>query len=497
MASIARQASEDSASGSEPEDNSDYSDSENEDDEDDEEEWEYVSGDEEEQEEIQIKTAAPFTLYKDTTSLTNLRNKMITDVTNMLACSRDIALHYLESHKFSTNGNDILKFINEQSNLKNNETKEQVIINGCAVCGCGAKKEEQDDKEDQEDSTTNTVVIPKRVKRKGRKKGPQAVTKELKSLIKSKAIKSDDAPWSLTFEPTHMLDSMVFTQRPQPNTLWYCENHPGYKFSINCSNDYPTKAPEVICLDSHITFHPNVDTKTGHVCLNRLLADWSPLTQLYDIMLRIDSLFHEEQAGWGSDLNTDGNSPSNLYHKDKQQFKKKVQRLVSGSSGSIGSGVNGETKGNDTSFTSSSNTHTVQEKEEDGDDEETELITLHEQCGHTLCVKCWDDYITEQIRQYGVAALQSICPVTDCHLCLPDSLLLRFGGELYTKHAISTHFVNQCVSSSVLVRCRNVKCTTLSSSSNSEQIINCLCGEQYCFGCRHPPHTPATCFDMK
>jgi hypothetical protein len=91
MASIARQASEDSASGSEPEDNSDYSDSENEDDEDDEEEWEYVSGDEEEQEEIQIKTAAPFTLYKDTTSLANLRNKMITDVTNMLACSRDIA----------------------------------------------------------------------------------------------------------------------------------------------------------------------------------------------------------------------------------------------------------------------------------------------------------------------------------------------------------------------------------------------------------------------
>jgi ubiquitin-protein ligase len=439
----------------------------------------------------------PYTLYTDTASLQHLRDTMVQQVQDILACSHDVALNYLESNKFSTSsGEKMLQFLDIRSSEKH-QGNTAAASNGCAVCGCGRTETPATPPE------TTPLDIPARVKRKGRKKGVVAVNKELKHLIKSKAIARQltdttttpsPPPWYLTFAPTHPSDSMVFTQRPQPNTLWYVGNHPGYRFSINCGSEYPQQAPAVVCLDAQIVFHPNVDPSNGHVCLNRLLADWSPTTQLYDVLLRIDSLFHQEQAGWGSSLNS---AASQLYAADKSQFQQKVKQLIGGSGrggNGNGGGGGGGGGGGETKITATEKPNN--EDEEDKDTKEHELLCLHEQCGHALCVHCWSDYLQEQIRQFGVNALHSVCPVANCNVVLPDSILSRFGGDMYVAHAIDTHFVNQCVASSVLVRCPQPRCNLVCSALSSAQIIDCACGHHYCFGCSHPPHAPASCENM-
>ena len=435
------------------------------------------------------KIIQPFNIYQDNQQLNLLRDEMIQKVQDILACSRDVALTFLESNKMTTDGEKMLSFLNTNQKSATNGTEKNVV--GCCVCGFGTATETTDATK----ADNVTLSIPARVKRKGRKKGLQAVSKELKALVKSKATGSIDSPWCLTFEPTHPQDSMIFLERPKEGTLWYTANHPGYRFLISCTADYPTQAPTVTCLDTATCFHPNIDPSNGACCLNRLLVDYSPTTQLYDIMLRIDQLFHAEQASWSSALN---GQASQLYAIGIKEFQDKIQSLIGTTKTTE---ATSETSTQHQTETKTSN-NTDDEHEEDKDKEKEkeqprELVSLSEQCGHTLCSWCWDDYLTEEIKKYGIHALNTVCPIQKCNDCLPDSILSRFGGAMYKTHGIKTHFVNQCVQNGILVRCPSPGCDLTSSSVSSTQMIKCICGNSYCFGCSNSTHTPASCIEMR
>ena len=478
---------------------------------DEEEEYEYESeSDDDDDEQDSVKkqlTQPPFTLYTSKESLTQLRDAMITRVQDILCCSRDFALRFLESNHFSNAGGDGEKMLAFAAKNR----KDVIVSASCLVCGYGENHEDETNgQQEGEEKTTPAEpaepaepgLIPPRVQRKGRKKGMSAVNKELRSLKKSGAILHADAPWELTFDHSHPHDSMVFIHRPRPGTLW---EGAAYRFRIVCGAEYPTRAASVTCEDAAICLHPNVDPSSGKVCLTRLLADWSPTTQLYDIMLRITELFFDAQASWGSSLNKEASA----YHeKGSEVFKKRVQSLLASvTTATTSKDVSNAATTDATDADATTTDADAHDKEEEKDATTThdkeeavqrELVSMSEQCGHTFCVPCWEDFLNEQIRLDGVNVLhRENCPMPDCNELLPDSIKERFGGETYSKHEISIHFVNQMVDCGRLVRCPRKGCNVTSSALSSSQMISCTCGHTYCFGCSFEKHSPATCNEMK
>ncbi|KAJ2461364.1 NEDD8-conjugating protein ubc12 [Coemansia sp. RSA 2424] len=61
-----------------------------------------------------------------------------------------------------------------------------------------------------------------------------------------------------------------------------------FRFSFEVSDDYPHRAPKVLCMQK--IYHPNIDTE-GHVCLNILREDWKPVLNIQSIIFGLQLLF--------------------------------------------------------------------------------------------------------------------------------------------------------------------------------------------------------------
>ena len=85
------------------------------------------------------KIIQPFNIYQDNQQLNLLRDEMIQKVQDILACSRDVALTFLESNKMTTDGEKMLSFLNTNQKSATNGTEKNVV--GCCVCGFGTATE--------------------------------------------------------------------------------------------------------------------------------------------------------------------------------------------------------------------------------------------------------------------------------------------------------------------------------------------------------------------
>ena len=55
-----------------------------------------------------------------------------------------------------------------------------------------------------------------------------------------------------------------------------------WRVSIHLPSEYPFKSPSVGFVDP--IFHPNIDVKSGSVCLNALNSEWTPMYKLVDVV---------------------------------------------------------------------------------------------------------------------------------------------------------------------------------------------------------------------
>ncbi|KAJ2892147.1 NEDD8-conjugating protein ubc12 [Coemansia aciculifera] len=66
-----------------------------------------------------------------------------------------------------------------------------------------------------------------------------------------------------------------------------------FRFSFEVSDDYPHRAPKVLCEQK--IYHPNIDTE-GHVCLNVLREDWNPVLNIQSVIFGLQMLFMAPNA---------------------------------------------------------------------------------------------------------------------------------------------------------------------------------------------------------
>ena len=63
-----------------------------------------------------------------------------------------------------------------------------------------------------------------------------------------------------------------------------------FKLEINCPSNYPMAPPTVTFKTQ--CFHPNVDNRTGELCLDILKTDWSPAWTLQYVICFFFQIFH-------------------------------------------------------------------------------------------------------------------------------------------------------------------------------------------------------------
>jgi ubiquitin-conjugating enzyme E2 M len=95
-----------------------------------------------------------------------------------------------------------------------------------------------------------------------------------------------------------------------------------YQFSCSVPADYPFNAPKVHC--DTLIYHPNIDME-GHVCLNILREDWSPVLNVTSVLFGLLTLFYEPNPE--DPLNKEA---AQLMVDDRARFEQIVARSLRG-----------------------------------------------------------------------------------------------------------------------------------------------------------------------
>ncbi|KAJ2096217.1 hypothetical protein GGI16_004937 [Coemansia sp. S142-1] len=121
-------------------------------------------------------------------------------------------------------------------------------------------------------------------------------------------------------------------------------------------------------------------------------------------------------------------------------------------------------------------------------------------CGHRFCTSCYETYVTIKIQE-GESWLIP-CPAPKCKTLMgeePTRLILAEKKEMLDKYEfnLARSFVK---SSASLAWCPAPSCeyaiecmVPRSVMDTTIPIVNCKCGESFCFGCKVDNHVPSPC----
>jgi ubiquitin-conjugating enzyme E2 M len=96
----------------------------------------------------------------------------------------------------------------------------------------------------------------------------------------------------------------------------------GHKFDFDVGDEYPIKAPKVLCTTR--VYHPNID-QDGKICLNILREDWKPVLTLNAIFTGLHFLFLEPNPDDPLDIEA-----AKVFETDKQKFIRIAKNFIKG-----------------------------------------------------------------------------------------------------------------------------------------------------------------------
>ncbi|KAL0091306.1 ubiquitin-conjugating enzyme/RWD-like protein [Phycomyces blakesleeanus] len=105
------------------------------------------------------------------------------------------------------------------------------------------------------------------------------LTKELRDL-------SANSPEGVSIEEANDFKRWQLRIKGAPNTLYEGEE---FDLEFRFSPSYPLESPEVMFIQPSIPIHPHVYSN-GHICLNILYKDWSPVQTVAQVCLSIQSM---------------------------------------------------------------------------------------------------------------------------------------------------------------------------------------------------------------
>ncbi|KAI7903789.1 ubiquitin-conjugating enzyme E2 W [Cokeromyces recurvatus] len=105
------------------------------------------------------------------------------------------------------------------------------------------------------------------------------LTKELKDLNKN-------PPEGVIIEEADNLKSWRLCLIGAAGTIYEGEK---FKLEFRFPPQYPLEAPEVIFIQPYVPVHPQIYSN-GHICLNILYKDWSPVQTVAHVCLSIISM---------------------------------------------------------------------------------------------------------------------------------------------------------------------------------------------------------------
>ncbi|KAI3403578.2 hypothetical protein KGF56_003623 [Candida oxycetoniae] len=103
------------------------------------------------------------------------------------------------------------------------------------------------------------------------------------------------------------------------DSKWYYSGQ--WTLNISIPHSYPQQPPKITFLTSII--HPNVDIKSGEICLDILKSSWSPAWNLQSLVVAVLQLMDHPEPD--SPLNVDA---ANLYRCDLLAFESLVQFYI-------------------------------------------------------------------------------------------------------------------------------------------------------------------------
>ncbi|KAK9471531.1 ubiquitin-conjugating enzyme/RWD-like protein [Dipodascopsis tothii] len=115
-------------------------------------------------------------------------------------------------------------------------------------------------------------------------------------------------------------DLLNFMLTIEPDEGMY--NGGSFRFSFAINDNFPHEPPKVKCTQK--IYHPNIDLE-GNVCLNILREDWKPVLNLNAVIVGLQFLFLEPNAG--DPLNKDAAAD---LQKNRTQFKRNVRAAMAG-----------------------------------------------------------------------------------------------------------------------------------------------------------------------